>query len=98
MGKKSRRSNRSKQMNTAPAALDDQALATNESCSRSNGSVHPHPEGETMNHESSPAKKEEVISNNWTGGDVYEGEYKDGKMNGNGKFTYMQMVRLMRAN
>ena len=88
MGKKSRRPNRNKQKDTAPAALDHQALETNEACSRSNGSVHPHPAGETMNHESRIAKKEEVISNNLTGGDVYEGEWKDGQSSGNGKCTF----------
>ena len=43
-------------MTFVTALLDDQALETNESCSRSNGSVHPHPAGETMNHASGPGK------------------------------------------
>jgi len=85
-------------MNTAPASAsaaratldgNGQALESNESSSRSNGSVHPRPGGDTMNHESSrPAKKAEVISNNWTGGAVDEGDNTNGKISVNVKCAY----------
>jgi len=97
MGKKSRRPNRSKQTNTTPASasaaraalLDDQALETNESRSRSNGEVTSNIwtggvyEGEYKNDKMNGKGKFTYGT-----GDVYDGEWKDDKRNGNGIYTY----------